>query len=134
MRILNLSEGAIGDFENNGKRRLSRPSGGNPAVLFCLTPEEQQLVDEYEEKCGVLIYHVLEHYIGEYRVYSFLFVDFKEQEKWKEEREELMKSRTELSCYARAYVEIPGMPEYKDFQAWDIEIRPLDGALMRMGV
>lgn len=134
MRILGLPEAIVNDFVNYGKKRLSRPFAGNPGASFYLTNAEQQIVWEYEKHCDVLIYHVLEHYIGEYRVYSFLFVDYKNVDKWNEERDELMKCRTELSCYAKAYVDIPKMSEYKDYHVWDIEIRPVDGGLMRMGV
>lgn len=134
MRILGLSEQSITEFVKYGRKRLSRPFGGTPGAPFYLIPREQEIVSDYEKHCDVLIYHVLEHYIGDYRVYSFLFVDYKNVDKWKEEREELMKCRTKLSCNAKAYVDIPMMPEYKDYKVWDIEVRPVDGGLMRMGV
>lgn len=134
MRILGFSEESITEFVKYGRRQISRPSVGNPGATFYLTPQEQELVDGYEEHCDVLIYHVLEHFIGDYRVYSFFFVDYKNIDKWNEERDELMKCRTGFSCFAKAYVDIPKMPEYKDYQVWDIEVRPVDGGLMRMDV
>lgn len=85
MKSLKLHENVICEFEKEDKLNKSFAFG----ILYWLTEEEKQLVKEWEEKTGNLVYHVIENQFEFGHCYSFLYISEYEEE-WEMDRE-LMK-------------------------------------------
>lgn len=129
MRILNISEKTISDFEKHGIVRKSIAADGMPGKQAELTPEEKQMVEVRGNAKKVLIYHMTKHEIGDFDVYSMYYVG-PDADEWAEEREELMKVRMgSNTCQAKALVEIP---QFNVVTAYSTEVWPVNGGLMRM--
>ena len=86
MKILNLHPNVIYDFETEQKLNRSETSLG---LLYWLTDEEMKIVQEFQEKYNVLVYHVIKTCTVQMgTIYDLLFVGT-EQEEWEIERLDL---------------------------------------------
>lgn len=87
MKLLKLHPNVIKEFQDENK--LNRSEFGN-GILYWLTDEEQQLVNEFEkEHEGYLVYHVIKTETIDFgTVYDLLYITQNENE-WSSEREEL---------------------------------------------
>ena len=70
MKKLDLHENVIKEFKESGKLNLSELIG----MLYWLNDEEEQMVRDWEEKTGNLVYHVIKSHTESDLLYSFLYV------------------------------------------------------------
>lgn len=82
MKLLNMHGNAISEFEKEEKLNKSVVAG----ILFWLTEEEKQLVNQWQEETGNLVYHVIENQFEFGHCYSFLYIS-KYEEEWEMDRE-----------------------------------------------
>lgn len=79
MKILKLHENVINDFVKENKLNKSETING---ILYWLDDEEQQMVEEYEKRCNVLVYHVIKTYtIDDGVIYDLLYIT-NEKDSW----------------------------------------------------
>lgn len=76
MKLLGLHENAIQDFVNEGKLNLS-----DHGFLFWLNESEQNIVDQWQQETGNLVYHVVKTRTTFGLMYSFFYVS-KYEEEW----------------------------------------------------
>lgn len=57
MKLLGMHKNAISEFEKENRLNKSVMYG----MLFWLTEEEKQLVNQWQEETGNLVYHVIEN-------------------------------------------------------------------------
>lgn len=76
MKLLGLHENAIQDFVNEGKLNLS-----DNGFLFWLNESEQNIVDQWQQETGNLVYHVVKTRTTFGLMYSFFYVS-KYEEEW----------------------------------------------------
>ena len=76
MKLLGLHENAIQDFVNEGKLNLS-----DNGFLFWLNESEQNIVDQWQQETGNLVYHVVKTRTTYGLMYSFFYVS-KYEEEW----------------------------------------------------
>lgn len=78
MQILELSEKAVDDFESTGKVYFSDETGNILPLSECDDPVLQivsEKVKAFEEKEGVLVYHVVKAFSRQEELWGFLFVE-----------------------------------------------------------
>lgn len=83
IKILKLFPTAETEFIEEGKLNLSECG-----MLFWLNEQEQELVDNWEEETGNLVYHIIKTKTEFGLLYSFLYVS-KREEEWETDLEEL---------------------------------------------
>ena len=76
MKLLGLHENAIQDFVNEGKLNLS-----DNGFLIWLNESEQNIVDQWQQETGNLVYHVVKTRTTFGLMYSFFYVS-KYEEEW----------------------------------------------------
>lgn len=77
MKALRLHENAITEFDREDKLNYSEGNG----ILFWLSEEQKEIVREFEEKSGHLVYHAI-YTNAEYgELFNLLFVG-KSEEDW----------------------------------------------------
>lgn len=76
MKLIGLHENAIQDFVNEGKLNLS-----DNGFLFWLNESEQNIVDQWQQETGNLVYHVVKTRTTFGLMYSFFYVS-KYEEEW----------------------------------------------------
>lgn len=86
MKLLGMHKNAISEFEKENRLNKSVMYG----MLFWLMEEEKQLVNQWQEETGNLVYHVIENQFEFGHCYSFLYIS-KYEEEWEMDRELMMK-------------------------------------------
>lgn len=121
MKMLELLPTAIREFENEDKINFSVDG-----ILFWLDEEKQQLVKDFEEQTGGLVYHVI---WGKYKVgadvvtmTSLLYVSAHEEE-WELEREDVKEG-----CPIAYVVN----DEWNEKDLGSIEVKPAFGGVLRV--
>lgn len=84
MKILKLYENVIKEFEEENKLNLSESIG----VLYWLKEEEKELVEEFENENGGLVYHLIRSLTDFGELYSIFYVS-KYEEEWDMDLEDL---------------------------------------------
>lgn len=84
MKILKLYENIIKEFEEENKLNLSESIG----VLYWLKEEEKELVEEFENENGGLVYHLIRSLTDFGELYSIFYVS-KYEEEWDMDLEDL---------------------------------------------
>ena len=92
MKMLNLFENAIRDFQQDNKVNMSECG-----FLYWLDDEQKQYVSEFETEHDALVYHVIHNYTEFGELLTFFYVSDQEEE-WKYDRADLKDG------YACAYV------------------------------
>jgi hypothetical protein len=117
MKLLKLHPIVIDDFNNEHKINRSETS---LALLYWLTEEEQEMVNEFEQKHrDTLVYHIIKTYTLDFGVvYDLLYVTANEVE-WPLYREDL-KDNLVLSYTVTEFAE-SGL----------IQIKSINGGLVR---
>ena len=119
MSIIGLAPFVINDFDQNS---IVYKSEG--AKILPLDEDEQKMVEEFEEKTGFLVYHVMYDDVGMAGChYAFFYVSNCEDE-WKQEGQDLM-NKTPI-----VYVKNISNPDKSEFGSIGFTVH--DGALMRM--
>lgn len=77
MRELHISKNVVEEFKHHDKLNESEGIG----ALYWLNEEEQQMVKEFEEESGHVVYHVIHSFTNYGEMYSMLFVS-KYKEDW----------------------------------------------------
>lgn len=119
MEFLHLHPRAIKDFEKDNVINVSFLS-----ALYCLTEEQKQMVKQFEEESGGLVYHVIENFYEDIgHLLSFLYVS-KYDEEWEDDMEDL-DEMTPLVYVVNVTDEICSEYGY-------IRIKPYGGGLLRI--
>lgn len=85
MELLHINFNTIHEFKTENLVNCSLFG-----VLFWLTEEQQNRVEEFENKSGDLVYHVIEnHYVELGRMLTFLYVS-PYMDEWERDRKELV--------------------------------------------
>lgn len=92
MKMLNLFENAIKDFQQDNKVNMSECG-----FLYWLDDEQTKLVSEFETEHDALVYHVIHNYTEFGELLTFFYVSDHEDE-WEYDRADLKDG------YACAYV------------------------------
>lgn len=84
MKKLDIYAPAITEF---GKENLVNKSehGG---ILYWLDENEQEMVKEFEEKYGAMVYHIIHNYTNFGELYALLFVS-KDKDEWDYDNDDL---------------------------------------------
>lgn len=77
MKLLGLHENAINEFDEENKLNLSETMG----ALYWLNDKEKQIIKEFEEENGGLVYHIIHNFTEFGELYSIFYVS-KHQEEW----------------------------------------------------
>lgn len=124
MRLLNLwdtpEDSIIRRFKATGELFKSIPAmGGRVGELFTLTDAEKSLVQEFEQKNGCIVYHLIRNEvmmnpIGVNVQYSFLYVSAKKKE-WEKDKSDLSGIESRI-LFTDAYVYSAGdvIPDAED--------------------
>jgi hypothetical protein len=118
MKSLKLHENVICEFEKEDKLNKSFAFG----ILYWLTEEEKQLVKEWEEETGNLVYHVIENQFEFGHCYSLLYVS-KYEEEWEMDRD--------LIKYNTSYAYVINTDDDMCSELGAIGIVPKIGGIMR---
>ncbi len=92
MKMLNLFENAIRDFQQDNKVNMSECG-----FLYWLDEEQTKMVSEFETEHNALVYHVIHNYTEFGELLTFFYVSDQEEE-WEYDRADLKDG------YACAYV------------------------------
>ena len=92
MKMLNLFENAIRDFQQDNKVNMSECG-----FLYWLDDEQTKMVSEFETEHDTLVYHVIHNYTEFGELLTFFYVSDQEEE-WEYDRADLKDG------YACAYV------------------------------
>ncbi len=92
MKMLNLFENAIRDFQQDNKLNMSECG-----FLYWLDDEQTKMVSEFETEHDALVYHVIHNYTEFGELLTFFYVSDHEEE-WEYDRADLKDG------YACAYV------------------------------
>ena len=92
MKMLNLFENAIRDFQQDNKVNMSECG-----FLYWLDDEQTKMVSEFETEHDALVYHVIHNYTEFGELLTFFYVSDQEEE-WEYDRADLKDG------YACAYV------------------------------
>lgn len=92
MKMLNLFENAIRDFQQDNKVNMSECG-----FLYWLDDEQTKMVSEFETEHDALVYHVIHNYTEFGELLTFFYVSDHEEE-WEYDRADLKDG------YACAYV------------------------------
>lgn len=119
MKMVGLNEDAIKDFKENGKAWKSETQFG---FLYWLDAKEEEMVKEFEEMTGGVVYHLIKNKLEFGTCYSILYVS-KTKEEWKLDRQDL-----ESYC-PLVYVKNIDDDSCSEFGC--IGIRPVNSGLVR---
>ena len=101
MKLLNIFDGTILSFAQEGKVSMSEPPLG---AHFWLDEKQQKIVDEFEKKYNALVYTGIRTFSSIGTMDSFLFVSDHKRE-WKMEREDLKMGETLAYVYNYDFVD-----------------------------
>lgn len=118
MTMLHMSRQCINAFKN-GKVWESEGYG----ALYELNPDEQKIVDEFEQKYNAVVYHMIHNKFEFGECYTILYVS-NEKSEWKSDRYDIEDG------YAMAYVKNIDAPECSEFGT--VAIKPNIGGLVRV--
>lgn len=92
MKKLRLHENVIREFTEDGTLYRSEgarlPNGVRIGILYWLTDDEKEMVREWEEQTGNMVYHVIQNRTEFGMLYSFLYVSTYTDE-WEMDNEDL---------------------------------------------
>ncbi len=117
LKSLNLHPNVYKEF-TQGKLNLSL--GG---ILFWLDEVQQKIVDDFQERTGSIVYHVIESFTDFGEMLSLLYVS-KEVEEWEIDKADLEDS------IVFAYVYNVDAPEFSEYGS--IGIKEVIGGLVRV--
>lgn len=117
MKLLGILKTPINEFKKDGV--INRSENG---ILYWLDDEEKQMVADFEQDNGGVVYHVIKTLSNIGLMYSLLYVS-KHTEEWKMDRADIQEGR------AFVYVVNKDMPDCSEFGT--IGIRPLFGGFLR---
>lgn len=118
MTMLHMSRQCINAFKD-GKVWESEGYG----ALYELNPDEQKIVDEFEQKYNAVVYHMIHNKFEFGECYTILYVS-NEKSEWKSDRYDIEDG------YAMAYVKNVDVPECSEFGT--VAIKPNIGGLVRV--
>lgn len=118
MTMLHMSRQCINAFKN-GKVWESEGYG----ALYELNPDEQKIVDEFEQKYNAVVYHMIHNKFEFGECYTILYVS-NEKSEWKSDRYDIEDG------YVMAYVKNVDAPECSEFGT--VAIKPNIGGLVRV--
>lgn len=75
MKKLDIYAQAITEFKKENLVNKSEHGG----ILYWLDENEQEMVEEFEEKYGALVYHIIHNYTSFGELYDFLYVSKKQR-------------------------------------------------------
>lgn len=84
MKKLDIYVQAITEFEKENLINKSEHGG----ILYWLDENEQEMVKEFEEKYGALVYHIIHNYTSLGELYAFLYVS-KNKDEWDYDNDDL---------------------------------------------
>ena len=84
MKKLDIYVQAITEFEKENLVNKSEHGG----ILYWLDENEQEMVKEFEEKYGALVYHIIHNYTSFGELYAFLYVS-KNKDEWDYDNDDL---------------------------------------------
>lgn len=84
MKKLDIYVQAITEFEKENLVNKSEHGG----ILYWLDKNEQEMVKEFEEKYGALVYHIIHNYTSFGELYAFLYVS-KNKDEWDYDNDDL---------------------------------------------
>lgn len=117
MKKLKLHSNVIKEFIGEGKLNLSERG-----ILFWLDDEEQKMVQDWQEKTGNMVYHVIKNNMEFGLYYSFLYVS-KYQDEWEMDNDDLEEG------YPLVYV--MNVTDDQCSEYGYIGIKPMFGGVMR---
>lgn len=117
MKKLKLHNDVLSDFQKEGK--LYRSEGGN---LYWLNEQEQRIVEEWQNKTGCMVYHVIKNRMIFGLCYSLLYVS-PDQEEWELDR----------VCLDEGYplVYIKNIDDERYLEFGSIGVKPMYGGVIR---
>lgn len=118
MKILKMHENAIEDFQH-GVLNCSEFGG----ILYWLDEEKQTLVEQFEQRTGGMVYHLIESATTIGTMLTMLYVS-KDASEWEQDRAELMAD----GC-AVAYVENITYPDCSE--GGGVVVKPQFGGVVR---
>jgi len=126
MKALKLLQNVIDEFVNED---MIDESEGNQGALYWLDDGEDELVKEFEDQSGSLVYHVIHHYFdasdyddGKVEFYNLLFVG-EEKDEWEDDWEDIRDGR--VMAYVRNVT-------YDFADMGGIQVKPCNGGLVRV--
>lgn len=84
MKKLDIYAPAITEFEKENLVNKSEHGG----ILYWLDENEQEMVKEFEEKYGAMVYHIIHNYTNFGELYSLLYVS-KDKDEWDYDNDDL---------------------------------------------
>lgn len=84
MKKLDIYTPAITDFEKENLINKSEHGG----ILYWLNENEKEMVKEFEEKYGAMVYHIIHNYTNFGELYALLFVS-KYKDEWGYDNDDL---------------------------------------------
>ena len=117
MKLFGILKTPINEFKKDGV--INRSENG---ILYWLDDEEKQMVADFEQDNGGVVYHVIKTLSNIGLMYSLLYVS-KHTEEWEMDRADIQEGR------AFVYVVNKDMPDCSEFGT--IGIRPLFGGVLR---
>ncbi len=119
MKKLHIMAYPIKEFVDEGKLNCSEHGG----MLYWLDEKEKQIVDDFEQKYGYLVYHVIKNRTEMGTMYSLMYVS-KNTEEWQMDMDDLDEGQ------ALAYVINVDAPDCSEFGS--IGVRPSFGGVARI--
>ena len=117
MKMLKMLDQPIKEFKEEGKLNLSERG-----MLYWLDEEQEQMVKEFEEETGGVVFHVIHDYTNIGEIYNLLFVS-KHEEEWEMDIEDLKEG------IAICKVVVVSMPDCSEMGS--IGVKPLWGGVAR---
>lgn len=84
MKKLDIYAPAITEFEKENLVNKSEHGG----ILYWLDENEQEMVKEFEEEYGAMVYHIIHNYTNFGELYALLFVS-KDKDEWDYDNDDL---------------------------------------------
>ncbi len=84
MKKLDIYAPAITEFEKENLVNKSEHGG----ILYWLDENEQEMVKEFEEEYGAMVYHIIHNYTNFGELYSLLYVS-KDKDEWDYDNDDL---------------------------------------------
>lgn len=125
MKILKLHENVVRDYVDDNVINVSeRMSAVFDGMLFWAHEDLTKTIRDFEEKYGVIVYHVQKMNTTFGLLYTFLYVNEAEEDNWEEEREELKDG------YLYAYVYNADDDLCSEFGS--VQVAPKNGGITRL--
>lgn len=118
MRIFKMLPQVISDFSENRLYRSETQIG----ILYWLSDEEKAMVQDFENRTGKLVYHLIKSHTTFGTLYNFLYVNSNDDE-WSADREDI------LEGYQLVYVKNMDAGDCSEYGGICIEMR--NGGLVR---